>query len=111
MAIAVVVAGCAGREPGAALDADAETAALAPLRAQYAGAITGFDVSGTTVKVALDLQKYDYMDSNAIPVFRRTVAEQWRKAWASRHPHEHALLTVRFIDYFGKTVATQTTRT
>ena len=110
LTLAALAVGCAPHESPAAADADAETAALAPLRAQYDDTVTGFDVSGTTVKVALDLQKYDYMDPDAMPDFRRAVAARWRSVWAARHPHEHALLTVHFIDYFGKTVATETTR-
>jgi hypothetical protein len=32
------------------------------------------------------------------------VLDKWRDAWRAQHPHEHAKLTVRFIDYRGNNV-------
>lgn len=104
------LAGCAGSTSPQATAADAETTALAPLRAKYDNTVTGFDVNGTRVDVSLDLDKFDSMDPNDMPGFKADVLRAWSAAWSAQHPHQHAVLTVRFLDYFGKTVTTETSK-
>ena len=70
----------------------------------------GFDIRPpNTLIVSLDLQSYLDMDDDAVAAMQRTALLRWRSAWKSGHPHAHALLHVRFIDFIGRKVATLTT--
>jgi hypothetical protein len=90
---------------------DAELAAVAPLRAQYSGVEMGFDIrSPNTLIVSLDLQSYFDMDDDAVAAMQRTTLQRWRSAWSAAHPHTHAVLHVRFIDFIGRKVADESTR-
>jgi hypothetical protein len=89
---------------------DAELAAVAPLKAQYSGVVMGFDIRPPeTLIVSLDLQSYLDMDDDDAAAMQRTTLLRWRSAWKSGHPHAHAVLHVRFIDFIGRKVATLTT--
>jgi hypothetical protein len=101
------LAGCTGNTSPATAAANAETAALAPLRAKYDNTITGFDINGARVDVSVDLDKFDSMDPDDVPGFKANVLRDWSVAWSAQHPRRHAALTVRFLDYFGKTVTSE----
>ncbi len=89
---------------------DAELAAVAPLRTQYSGVEMGFDIrSPNTLIVSLDLQSYFDMDDDAVAAMQRTTLRRWRSAWSAAHPHTHAVLHVRFIDFIGRKVADEST--
>jgi hypothetical protein len=106
MTLAVACSSPSARERTAA----AELAAVAPLKAKYSGVVMGFDIrSPETLIVSLDLQSYLDMDDDAVAAMQRTALLRWRSAWKSGHPHEHALLHVRFIDFIGRKVVTLTT--
>jgi hypothetical protein len=79
-----------------------ETAALQPLRAEYDGAVTGFIVKGNQLDVSIDLNTYATIDEDDVPLLQAEAVRRWREAWTAQHPHEHADLTVRFVDYHGK---------
>jgi hypothetical protein len=88
----------------------AELAAVAPLRTQYSGVVMGFDIrSPNTLIVSLDLQSYFDMDDDAVAAMQRNVLRRWRDAWSAAHPHTHAVLHVRFIDFIGRKVADEST--
>jgi hypothetical protein len=88
----------------------AELAAVAPLRTQYSGVEMGFDIrSPETLIVSLDLQSYFDMDDDAVAAMQRNTLRRWRAAWTAAHPHEHAVLHVRFIDFIGRKVADEST--
>jgi hypothetical protein len=90
---------------------DAELAAVAPLRTQYSGVVMGFDIRPpTTLIVSLDLQSYFDMDDDAVAAMQRNVLRHWRSAWSAAHPHAHAVLHVRFIDFIGRKVAELSSR-
>jgi len=89
----------------------AELAAVAPLRTQYSGVEMGFDVrSPNTLIVSLDLQSYFDMDDDAVAAMQRNTLRRWRSAWSASHPHTHAVLHVRFIDFIGRKIADESTR-
>ncbi|HLY03694.1 MAG TPA: hypothetical protein VKR56_14510 [Candidatus Cybelea sp.] len=88
----------------------AELAAVAPLRTQYSGVVMGFDIRRpNTLIVSLDLQSYIDMDDDAVTAMQRNVLRRWRAAWSAAHPHAHAVLHVRFIDFIGRKVADEST--
>jgi hypothetical protein len=89
----------------------AELNAVAPLKHQYAGVVSGFDIrTPDTLTIALDLQRYISMDDDAVAAMQRHALATWRAAWIGSHPHANAMLHVRFIDFIGRTVAVQSTR-
>ena len=90
---------------------EAELAAVAPLKAQYAGVVSGFDIrTPDTLTIALDLQRYIEMDDDAAAALQRHALATWRSAWLASHPHQKATLHLRFIDFIGRTVAVKVTR-
>jgi hypothetical protein len=84
----------------------AELARLAPLKTKFPGVLTGFDIpNDTTLIVSVDVQAIiDSMEDSEEQGMKAIVADQWREAWRAQHPHEHATLNVRFIDYRGNKV-------
>ena len=105
---AALLAACASPQQRAG---DAEIAAVMPLKRQYAGLVAGFDIRPPdTLIVSLDLQQYIESDDATIAAMKRDALERWRLAWLQAHPHEHALLHVRFIDFIGRKVAQESVR-
>lgn len=89
---------------------DAELTALASLKQKYP-VVAGLEIRpATTLIVSLDLQQYIEMEDDEIAEMKRATLERWRAAWIAAHPHEQALLEVRFIDFIGRQVATETTK-
>jgi len=89
----------------------AELARLAPLKQRYSGVIVGFDFAGpATLIVSLDIQAYIGTDDDTILAMKRDVLTRWRDAWTAGHPHRHATLHARWIDFVGKTILTQTVK-
>jgi hypothetical protein len=90
---------------------DAEIAALAALKHQYPDVVMGFDVRPqSTLIVSVDLQHYIDADDDTIAAIKRGAAARWRAAWVAAHPHAHATLHVRFIDFIGRKVAEESTK-
>jgi hypothetical protein len=110
VALAMLLAACSSPTPQQRAQ-DAELAALAPLKQRYAGLVMGFDVRPpTTLIVSLDLQTYIETDDDTIAAMKRETVARWRSAWLAAHPRAHALLQVRFIDFIGRKVATESTK-
>ncbi len=112
--IAVIIIGiaaaCTAPSPSDRITA-AELNAVAPLKQQYAGVVSGFDIrTPDTLTIALDLQRYIAMDDDAVAAMQRHALATWRVAWVAAHPHNDATLRVRFIDFIGRTVAVKSTR-
>lgn len=108
VALAALVAGCSAPAPR---PEDTELAAVAPLKRAYPGIVMGFDIRDPkTLIVSLDLQQYIEADDDVIAAMKRDGLASWRSAWLAGHPHEHAVLHVRFIDFIGRKVATETTK-
>lgn len=88
--------------------ATSEVAQMASLKREYPGVVMGFDVRDpSTVIVSLDLQSFDEMDDDAAVAMKRSVLARWRTAWMAAHPHAHATLNVRFIDFIGRKIAVE----
>lgn len=109
--LAAIVAACNSPTPQQRIDA-AELNDLAQLKRQYPDVVTGFDLrSNNSVVISLDLQRYIEMDDDAVTALKRDALARWRSAWIAQHPHEHALLHLRFIDFIGRKVADESTKT
>ncbi len=107
---ALLLAACSSPAPNQRVD-DAETAALVPLKHKYPDVVMGFDIKPqTTLVVSLDLQHYIDLEDDDVAALKRDALARWRAVWTSAHPHAHALLRVRFIDFIGRSVATETTK-
>jgi hypothetical protein len=107
--LAALLAGCTSA-PSHQSVADREIAAVSSLKRQYAGIVMGFDVRpADTLIVSLDLQQYIETDDQTIAAMKRDTLARWRSAWIGEHPHEHGTIHVRFIDFIGRKVATEST--
>ncbi len=108
LTLAALLAACSSQSLQERRNA-AELAAVAPLKQQYSGLVAGFDIRpANTLIVSLDLQQYIETDDDVIAAMKRAAVGRWRAAWIAAHPHEHAVLTVRFIDFIGRRVAQET---
>lgn len=57
----------------------AELDAVAPLKRQYPGVVSGFDIrTPDTLTIALDLQSYIDMDDDAVAAMQRHALATWR---------------------------------
>lgn len=111
IAFAAVLTACSSPSPQERIDA-AELAAVAPLKQQYPDVVMGFEIRPqTTLIVSLDLQHFIEMDDDVVSAMKRDGLARWRSAWSAAHPHAHALLHVRFIDFIGRKVSEQSTKT
>ena len=106
VALLTAVTACSAPQSANERAQSAELAQLAPLKAKFPGVLTGFDIRGdTTLVVAVDVQAIiDSMEDSDEAGMKAVVLDKWRDAWRANHPHEHAKLTVRFIDYRGNKV-------
>jgi hypothetical protein len=106
--LAAMLAACSSPTHGDV--GDAEIAAMAPLRHHYSDIVMGFDIHPpSTLIVSVDLQTYIETDDDTLAAMRRYALARWRAAWIASHPHAHATLQVRFIDFIGRKVATEST--
>lgn len=109
IALAAILAACAPTP--AQRTESAELHDLAALKQRYPEVVSGFDLRlKNTLLVSLDLQHYIEMDDDAVVALKRDALERWRAAWAAQHPHQHAVLHLRFIDFIGRKVAEETTK-
>jgi len=85
-----------------------ETAALQPLKAQYPDIVVAFNFKGTTqLDIAIDANGYISTGDDDVDKFKKVALNDWRSAWSAAHPHEHANLTLRFVDFMGRTWVTE----
>jgi hypothetical protein len=104
---AVALASCSPKAPARDVRA-AELAQMAPLKATYSGVVMGFDLQGDATLIAsLDLQSFIEMDDDAATAMKHGVFARWQSVWRAAHPHRHAVVRVRFIDFIGRRVAEQ----
>lgn len=102
---ALFVALCAcSAQPTADERIDAtERAAMQPLKTHYPDVVMGFDFHGTAVDVSVDVNEEIQMDDQAEDAMRAEAVRAWREAWLHAHPHQHARLSLRFLDFRGNT--------
>jgi hypothetical protein len=112
LALLVCLASCAPH-PSAQEQIDAkETAALAPLKAKYPDIVVAFNLKGTTeLDIAIDANGYISTGDDAVEAFKARASRDWRTAWSASHPQQHALLTVRLMDFMGRTWVTEHVKT
>jgi hypothetical protein len=87
-----------------------ETAALAPLRAKYPNIVVAFEPKGTRLDISIDANGYISTGDDEVNAFKARASRDWRAAWSAAHPHQHALLTVRLVDFVGRTWVTEHTK-
>ena len=87
-----------------------ELTQLAPLKSQYPDVVMGFDVHGPSVDMSIDLNGLLGMDEYKEDAMKTEALSRWRTAWTSAHPHQHAQLTVRIIDFQGHPQFRETTK-
>ena len=93
-----ILAACSSPPPSAD---DRAAGTLAPLKARYPQVIMGFDVHGTSLDVSVDLDQLASMDEDKEDAMKADALKTWAKTWSAEHPHEHATLTVRIVDFRG----------
>jgi hypothetical protein len=110
IALTAILAACSSPSPQQRVDA-AELNDLAQLKRQYPDVIAGFDLrQKNSLIISLDLQHYIEMDDDAVAALKRDALARWRSAWVAEHPHAHAVLHLRFIDFIGRKVAEESTK-
>jgi hypothetical protein len=106
---AALLAACSGPAQKPSVEAN-EIASMAPLKRHYSDIVMGFDVRpASTLIVSVDLQSYIETDDDTLRAMRREALARWRAAWIAAHPRAHATVHVRFIDFIGRKVATEST--
>lgn len=106
--LVALLASCAPPSPQTQIE-DAERAALTPFKTQYSDIIMGYDFHGTRVDVSIDLNQYVTLEPDDESALKDEALKRWRSAWLASHPHQHAKLTLRFLDLRGHSVASGTT--
>lgn len=109
IALVLVLGAACAPQPSAQAQIEAkETAALAPLKAAYPDIVVAFNMKGKTqLDIAIDANGYISTGDNDVDKFKARASRDWRTAWTAAHPHEHALLTVRLVDFMGRTWVTE----
>lgn len=83
---------------------------MTPLQSKYSNVVMGYDFHGPTVDVSVDLQAYTEMDDFAVDALSARTLRAWVRAWRSAHPHDHATLTVRFLDFRANLITKESAR-
>jgi hypothetical protein len=84
---------------------------LAPLRTEFNGVVMGFDFKGdTTLLVSIDIQNWIGLDDDAAANAKRQIVKQAQAAWIAAHPNQQATVTVRLIDFIGRTIYQETAK-
>jgi hypothetical protein len=60
--------------------------------------------------LSIDANAYIQTDDDVVAKFKRDAAGAWRSAWIKAHPHEHAMLTLRLVDFMSRNWATEKIR-
>jgi hypothetical protein len=109
LALVLILGTACAPQPTAQEQIDAqETTSLAPLKKAYPDIVVAFNMKGPTqLDIAIDANGYISTGDNDVDKFKALAAEDWRTAWADAHPHQHALLTLRLVDFMGRTWATE----
>ena len=79
-----------------------ETTALAPLKAKYPDIVVAFDPKGTRLDISIDANGYISISDDDVERFKAGASRDWLAAWTLAHPHQHAQLTVRLVDFMGR---------
>ena len=88
----------------------AERTQLAALQHRYGTTIMGFDIHGPRVNVSVDVDQLYKMSEDDERALETNVLRTWRASWTHAHPHQHALLSTRFIDFHGTVQSTHSVR-
>lgn len=108
----LMLAACSQPAPPGAADkmGAREESAVAPLKAQYKPVITSIDVTGTTLDVFVDAERMSEMDGPVEQAMEDQALKRWRSVWTADNPGKHATLRVRFRNYFGEDVFSESAK-
>jgi hypothetical protein len=103
----LALSACGGPSPQEQIETS-ERAAMTPVKDTYPDVVMGFDFHGPVVDMSVDLNKEIDMDDPAEAAMKADALKRWRAAWLQTHPHQHAMLTVRILDFRGTVTWKQT---
>ena len=108
----LMLAGCSQPAPPSAADTAAvrESRAIEPLKTLYKPVIASIDAKGTTLEVFVDAEAMSEMDDPVEARMEADALKRWREAWKSSNAGKHATLRVRFRNYFGEDVYTESAK-
>lgn len=107
----LVLAGCSQPAQNPVGDAASrEAGAFDSFKSKYKPVITGIDVKGTTLSVFVDQERMSEMDGPVEQAMEDQALTRWRNLWKSNNPGKHATLHVRFRNYFGEDVYTESAK-
>jgi hypothetical protein len=106
----LLAASCAAQPTAQERVESTEQAALAPLKTKYPDIVTAFDITGNRLDLAIDANAYLQTGDDEIGVFKTDATNAWRSAWIKAHPHQHAALTIRLMDFMNRVWGTEHTR-
>lgn len=109
IALVLILGAACAPQPTQQQQIDAqETASLAALKKAYPDIVVAFDMKGTTqLDISIDANGYISIGDNDTDTFKKVALDDWRSAWTAAHPHEHANLTLRLVDFMGRTWVTE----
>ena len=109
IALLLILGSACAPQPSAQEQIDAkETAALAPLKAAYPDIVVAFNMKGTTqLDISIDANGYISIGDNDVDKFKaRAVARLACRVVAGASAPARAL-TLRLVDFMGRTWATE----
>ncbi len=109
LALLIALAACSSSPSPQERVETTERDAMQPLKTHYPDVVMGFDFHGTTADVSVDLNEEIQMDDAKENAMRAEAVRDWRAAWLRAHPHEHAKLLVRILDFRGNVTWKSTT--
>ncbi len=107
-----MLAGCSQPAAPSATDTTAtrEESAVASLKTQFKPVITGIDAKGTTLDIFVDAELMSEMDGPVEQAMEDQALKRWRDTWKFNNPGKHATLHVRFRNYFGEDVFSESAK-
>jgi len=108
----LMLAGCSQSAPSCTAETASarEASAIAPLKTQYKPVITGIDAKGTTLDIFVDAELMSEMDDPVEQAMEAQALKRWRESWKANNPGKHATLHVRFRNYFGEDVYSESAK-
>jgi ABC-type glycerol-3-phosphate transport system substrate-binding protein len=79
-----------------------EQSVLASLKTKYPNVVTAFNISGNRLDISIDANGYNQTDDDGLDQLKSDAAATWKASWEKAHPNQHAVLTVRMLDFMNR---------